>query len=177
MAAGEVLRPRVVIGGSFALVDDHGRAVTDADYHGRHAVLFFGFTHCKVVCPRMLDRINAALDALGPLADGVQPLYISVDPARDTPEVMRRFLETRYPRFTGLTGDAAAIERMKSSYKVFAQKQQPDETGAYDVPHTAMIFVVGSDGNYITHFHDAAEAAEIADRLRSILVGAPKCEG
>src|SRR5882762_1597942 len=94
---------RPPVGGSFQLVDHHGRAVTEASYHGRFALLFFGFTHCCVVCPRALTKLSGVLDALGPLADRVQPLYITVDPERDTPDVMRAFLQA-YPRFTGLTG-------------------------------------------------------------------------
>ena len=158
-----------MLGGSFSLVDHHGRHVTDATFHGRHALLFFGFTHCKVVCPATLSRISAALDNLGPVAELIQPLYISVDPARDSPPVLKQFLEKRFPRFLGLTGDKASIDDIKRAYKVYAQQQVVDEDGNYDVPHTAMIFIVGPTGEYITHFGDAETSDDIENGLRRLL--------
>jgi protein SCO1/2 len=89
---------------AFDLVDHHGEAVTADTYRGRWLLVFFGFTHCRVVCPRALRRLSAALDALGPLAGRLRPLYVSVDPERDTPEVMRAFLAEHDARITGLTG-------------------------------------------------------------------------
>src|SRR4249920_892926 len=86
------------VGGSFSLTDHHGRPVTDADYRGRFMLIYFGFTHCRAVCPRALARLSAALAALGDRAERVAPLYITVDPQRDTPAVMKTYLEARYPR-------------------------------------------------------------------------------
>lgn len=171
-ATNEIVRPRLVIGGDFSLIDDRGRAVTNTTYLGRHALIFFGFTHCKMVCPEALARISVALDLLGRLADRVQPLYISVDPARDTPQVMRTFLAERFPRFTGLTGDKEKIDAVKRAYKVYAEREEADAEGNYDVPHTAMIFVVGPDGGFVTHFPDSSTADEIASGLRAVLDGA-----
>lgn len=81
----------------YALVDHHGRTVTEQDFAGRYQLVFFGFTHCRMVCPAALGKLSTVLDDLGPLAERIQPLYISVDPERDTPEVMRAFLEESYP--------------------------------------------------------------------------------
>src|SRR4051794_22059838 len=89
---------------SFALTDHDGRNVSEADYCGRFMLVYFGFTHCRAVCPRALTRLSDTLAALGATADRVAPLYISVDPARDTPGVMKAYLQQRFPRFTGLTG-------------------------------------------------------------------------
>lgn len=160
----------ITIGGSFSLTDHHGRAVTEASFHGKFALLFFGFTHCKVVCPRALSRLSGALDLLGDLAEEIQPLYITVDPDRDTPEVMRTFLETNYPRFLGLTGDKVRIDEMKAAYKVFAQRREdPDNPDGYDMPHTAFTFLLDREGDYLAHFIDAGDTREFADKLRARL--------
>lgn len=160
----------IAIGGNFSLTDHNGRAVTEASFHGKFALLFFGFTHCKVVCPRALSRISGALDLLGDLADEIQPLYITVDPDRDTPEAMRTFLEAGYPRFLGLTGDKARIDEMKAAYKVFAQRREdPDDPDGYDMPHTAFTFLLDRNGDYVAHFVDAGDARELAEKLRAKL--------
>ena len=94
---------------SFALVDHDGRPVTEGDFRGQFLLVYFGFTHCRVVCPRTLTRLCGAIEDLGAEAHFVQPLYITVDPERDTPEVMRAFLQNRFPAFLGLTGPPPAI--------------------------------------------------------------------
>ena len=108
---------RPPVGGSFRLIDHHGARVTDETYRGRFVLIFFGFTHCRVVCPRALSRLSAVLERLGPLTDQLQALYITVDPERDTPEVMRTFLEKSYPRFIGLTGTRAEIDAAKRAFQ------------------------------------------------------------
>ena len=156
--------------GTFDLIDHDGRAVTEKAYRGSFAVIFFGFTHCKMVCPRALRRLSTVLDRLGPLADRVQPLYITVDPERDSPDVMREFLSSDYPRFTGLTGSAAQIENAKKSFRVFSTTvTDPDDPDSYQMPHSAFTYVLGPDGSYITHFTDAVDEDELVSRLSSLL--------
>ncbi|WP_315836020.1 SCO family protein [Bradyrhizobium prioriisuperbiae] len=160
---------RPPVGGSFQLTDHHGRAVTEASYHGRFALLFFGFTHCRVVCPRALTKLSGVLNALGPLADRVQPLYITVDPERDTPDVMRTFLGT-YPRFTGLTGSREQIDAVKQAFRVFAERAvDPDDKNGYAVPHTAITYLLGPDGELVAHFTDALTAEDLRVRLQGHL--------
>lgn len=159
-----------LVGGAFSLVGHDGRIVTERSFPGRHVLIFFGFTHCRVVCPRALARISAALDLLGREADAVQPLYVTVDPERDTPDVMRTFLEAGHPRFYGLSGDRAATDAMKRAFRVFAERQEDaDAPGGYVVPHTALTYLLGPDGSYRAHFPDTDDAATLAARLRSIL--------
>jgi protein SCO1/2 len=165
------LVPTAVVGGDFDLVDHDGRRVTLADYAGRHVLLFFGFTHCRVVCPRTLSRISAALDLLGEQACAIQPLYISVDPARDTPAVMKAFLADRFPRFTGLTGEAEHVEAVKRTYRVHARRAaDADDPSGYAMPHTALVYLLDTAGHYLTHFADSIEAPELATRLRQLPV-------
>lgn len=155
---------------TFDLVDHAGRPVDQTAYRGRHLVVFFGFTHCRMVCPRALERLTAALELLGPLAERVQPLYVSVDPERDTPRVMRTFLATTAPAFTGLTGSSEQVAAVKDAFGVFSRRRAtPDDPHGYDVPHTALTYVLDTDGRYVTHLSDALTAEQLADRLRPLL--------
>jgi protein SCO1/2 len=155
---------------SFALTDHYGREVTDADYHGRFLLVYFGFTHCRVVCPRSLARLSEALSLLDKLADRIQPLYVTVDPARDTPAVMKAYLETQYPRFTGLTGTPEQVDAAKSTFRVFAQRAtDPDDPSGYAMPHSALSYLVDPDGRYVAHFSDTIDRDQLARRLRELI--------
>jgi protein SCO1/2 len=156
-----------MIDGTFRLTDHHGTPVTGAAFLGRFMLVFFGFTHCKVVCPRALSKLSAVLDDLGPLADEIAPLYVSVDPERDHPEVMKAFLEASYPRFTGLTGTREQCDAAKKAFRVFAEKKpDPDDPEGYDMPHTAFAYLLGRDGRYVAHFGDHLDEVQLAERLR-----------
>ncbi|MFI5606979.1 SCO family protein [Amycolatopsis sp. NPDC051903] len=156
------------IDATFSLVDHHGAPVTEKSYRGRWITVFFGFTHCRVVCPRALGRLSAVLDGLGPLAEQIRPLYITVDPDRDTPEVMRAYLETGHPRFTGLTGTPEQIDAAKRSFRVFARrKDDPADPDGYAVPHTAITYVLNPDGEYTTHLTDGLDTETFTERLRA----------
>lgn len=156
--------------GTFDLVDDNGHQVNGRTYRGKYVVIFFGFTHCEAVCPRALARLSAVLDRLGPRAERIQPLYMTVDPQRDTPEVMKEFLAEAHPRFTGLTGSPQQIEWAKRSFRVFSTEvSDHDEPGGYRMPHSAFTYVLGPDGTYLTHFTDAVEEEELTTALSSIV--------
>ena len=152
---------------SFALTDHHGRDVTDANYCGRFMLIYFGFTHCRVVCPRALARLSEALDALGEFADRIQPLYITVDPVRDTPAVMKAYLQDRYPRFTGLTGTREQTDGAKRTFRVFAERATDlEDPSGYAMPHSALTYLVGPSGKHVTHFSDTIDRDALVVRLR-----------
>jgi protein SCO1/2 len=154
----------------FSLVDDHGHSVTEIDFRGAFALVFFGFTHCRVVCPRALARLSSLLDRLGPLGDRIQPLYITVDPERDSPDVMRRFLSERAPRFTGLTGSSEQIAAAKAAFRVFAERRaDPDDPDGYAVPHTAITYILNPAGECVAHFADALPEEVVLRRLLDLL--------
>jgi protein SCO1/2 len=156
--------------GRFALTDHHGQSVTEKSYRGRWMLVLFGFTHCQVVCPRALSKYSAVLDDLDPASAKVQPLYVTVDPERDSPEVMGAFLEHTYPRFTGLTGQPPAIAAAMDSFSVFTRRRaDAADPDGYAVVHTAMAFVFDPVGEYLTHFSDAAPASTILARMRKLL--------
>ncbi|MBS1870279.1 MAG: SCO family protein [Actinobacteria bacterium] len=158
----------------FDLVDHDGRRVSEGDYRGSHVILFFGFTNCAMVCPRALARLTDVLDRLGPAADRIRPLYVTVDPERDTPAVMKEYLARTAPRFTGLTGTPEQIAAVRSAFRVFARRvEDPDAPDGYTMPHTAITYVLGPDGRFLTHVGDAVPAAEVAQRIRELLEASP----
>jgi len=153
---------------SFSLTDHHGRPVTEADYRGRFLLVYFGFTHCRVVCPRTLTRLSGVLDDLGTAARMIQPLYITVDPERDTPEVMRAFLEDRFPAFLGLTGSLERVAAAKMEFRVFAERRSdPLDGDGYAVPHSATTFLVGPDGAFRAYFPETLDREAVGQRLRA----------
>lgn len=170
MARETVIRPQVRIGGSFALIDHFGAAVTDRSWPDRHLMIFFGFTHCKIVCPRALTKLEMVMDLLGEDAARLRPLYVTVDPDRDSPDRMRAFLSD-YPHFLGLTGSKERIAEVKAAYRVFAERQAAAD-GDYDMPHSAITYLVAPDGGLAAHFVDALDADTIAGRIATVLRGA-----
>ena len=158
------------IGGAFSLTDHHGRAVTDRSFVGRPALLYFGFTHCRLVCPRALARLTAALELAAAAPGDLQPLFVSVDPERDTPEVMKAYVTSHCPRFLGLTGPREAIDAIRTAYKVFAsRKADPDDPDGYAMAHTAFSYLLGADGHYAAHFTDTTDEPRIAAAIRDVI--------
>lgn len=151
----------------FNLVDHFGEKVTENSFPGRGLLVYFGFTHCKVVCPRSLARLNEVFNAMSEsLRQKLQVLYITVDPERDTPSVMRRYLEKDYPLFLGLTGSSDQIAAAKSAFKVFAQRRAGSEDPeGYEIAHTAITYFIGPDGEYITHWPDVKATSEVVEDL------------
>jgi protein SCO1/2 len=148
---------------AFDLVDHHGTPVTAETYRGRWLMVQFGFTACRVVCPRALAKLDAALDGLR--ARPV-PLYVTVDPDRDSPDVLRTHLEAAHPRFTGLTGNPGQIERAKQAFQIFARRRpDAEDPDGYAVPHTAITHLVDPDGRRVAHWADTVPADRIAADL------------
>jgi protein SCO1/2 len=126
-------------------------------------LVFFGFTHCQQICPAVLSRNSQALEQLGSSAKIIQALYITVDPERDTPDVLAEYLVERHPCYTGLTGAPAQIEAVKRSFHVFARRA--DELDGYSVPHTSFTFLMDRSGRYVTHFAETLTPGELAQKL------------
>ena len=148
------------IGGPFALVDGDGRAVTQADFTGGPSLVFFGYTHCPDVCPTTLDAISRTLKALGP-DKPVKAAFITLDPERDTPAVMKDYLSSFDPRIVGLTGSQAAIDEVAREYRVYAKKV-PTGDGAYSVDHTGVVYLMDRHGRFIESFNPDLENPEAA---------------
>jgi protein SCO1/2 len=169
-AAGIKVVGQALIGGPFQLTDHTGKRVTDRDFRGRYMLVFFGFTFCPDVCPSALQVMSAALDKLGPKADRFVPLFITVDPERDTPAQLAMYVQSFHPRLVGLTGTPAEIEAVTKAYRVYARKaSDPKSSAGYTIDHSSIIYVMGPDGAYRTHFPHTTNVDAMADRLAKLL--------
>lgn len=160
---------REPIGGPFALVDHQGRRRTDADYRGKLLLVYFGFTGCVDVCPTDLLHIGQALDKLGEAGKGVQPLFITVDPARDTPRRLAAYVPSFHPTLVGLSGSAGAVRRAADHYRVYFRKSPGGSATDYDVDHSAYVYLMDRDGSYLDFFPPGTSADRMAEVLRPFL--------
>lgn len=142
-------QPNVGIGGPFSLIDQEGRTVTEKALLGSPSVVFFGFTHCPEVCPTALFEITQVYKALGPKGDGLKTFFVSVDPERDTPELLKLYLSSFDPRITGLTGSPEAVAQAMRAWRAFAKKV-PTEAGGYTVDHTALVYLMDAKGRFVS---------------------------
>lgn len=158
------------VGGPFTLTDQGGKRVTDKDYAGKYLVVFFGFTNCPDICPSGLQVMSVALDKLGTKADAVQPLFITFDPTRDTPEKLAAYLKSFSPRITGLTGSEPELQGVVKAYRVYVQKveaEHPD--GPYSFDHTALFYIMGKNGEFMTHVPQTNNVDELVSALEKVL--------
>lgn len=156
------------IGGPFQLTDQHGKTVTDKSLKGKPTLIFFGYTHCPDVCPTSLFEISEVLRAMGGDADRVNALFISVDPERDTPAVMKDYLSSFDPHLEGLSGDPAETAKVLTSYRVYAKKI-PGKDGDYTMDHTALIYLMDRDGRFVSPFNLKRSPEEAAADLKRYL--------
>lgn len=159
----------VDIGGPFALIDQHGRTVIDRDFQGRFKIVYFGYTYCPDVCPTELQTIAEALDKLGNKADAVAPIFITVDPERDTPKVLAAYLKNFGPRFIGLTGTPEQIAQVAKKYRVYYAKSPGQGPNDYTIDHTGIVYFMGPNGKFLTHFSLNTRPDEMADKIQSYL--------
>ena len=167
-AFSENAGPGGTIGGSFALEDQNGRAVTDQTFRGKWLIVYFGYTHCPDACPTALNNIADALDQLGEKRKRVAPIFITIDPARDTAKVLKEYLENFGPDFAGLTGSDAAIGSVEQEYHVYAAKHA-EPNGDYDVDHSSIVYIMDPTGRFITNFTDETDPSTIATRLKALM--------
>jgi cytochrome oxidase Cu insertion factor (SCO1/SenC/PrrC family) len=157
------------IGGPFQLSDQAGRRVTEHDFRGKLMLIYFGFVFCPDACPTALQSMADAVDLLGPAGEDVVPVFITVDPERDTEEVLRDYAEAFHPRLRALRGSAEETARVAKAYRVYYKKAAETAPGEYLVDHSSIVFLMGRDGRYLTHFTHMTPpepmAAEIRKRL------------
>ncbi len=164
---------REPVGGPFALIDHTGTARTEQDFRGKLLLVYFGFTYCPDVCPADLQNIGLALDQLGTAGGRVQPLFVTLDPERDTPAHLADYVPAFHPRLIGLTGDDAAIRAAADAYKVYYAKVTNEGGNDYTVDHTAFIYLMGPDGRYLGFFPPGTGAERIAEMLRQQIASMP----
>jgi protein SCO1/2 len=168
-----VLRPspqsggRVLIGGPFTLTDQNGQTVTEASFKGEPFLVFFGYTHCPDVCPTTLSDMSQMLDALGK-DKKAQAVFVTVDPERDTPAVLKDYLSSFDPRIKALTGTPDAIKAVEKAFRVYAKKV-PTEGGDYSMDHTAIVYLMDKDGQFVNAFNLERSPAKAAAEFASYM--------
>ena len=178
VAAGVALVPNgesaIEIGGPFRLLDGTGKTVPARDFRGRWMLVYFGYTFCPDVCPTTLTQVAAALDQLGSDADKIRPVFITIDPKRDTPAVVRNYAAAFSPRLVGLTGSSEQIEQAETEYRVFAAEQRTGNgPNDYTMNHSSVLYLVGPDGRFVSPLNAEATASELATKLRAAVGGKP----
>jgi cytochrome oxidase Cu insertion factor (SCO1/SenC/PrrC family) len=159
-----------LIGGPFTMVNQKAETVTDKTYLGKPMLLFFGFTFCPDICPTELQVMAAALAELGTSGADIQPVFVTIDPARDTPEVLAAYVSNFGERFTGLTGTPKQVAEMAQTYRVFYAKQENKaDPNNYQMDHSAIIYLMGSDGKFLKHFSYSTDAKALAQGLKQAL--------
>lgn len=152
---------------NFTLSTHTGETVSDATYRGRWLLVFFGFTHCPDVCPTGLATIAQVMDELGPEGEAVQPLFISIDPERDTPETMAEFVSAFHPRIVGLTGATEAIAAAAKNFRVYyARVDDASSPNGYTMEHTASVYLINPEGRFVNPYSYITASQNIADDLR-----------
>ncbi len=172
------------IGGGFTLVDHNGKTVTEQDFAGRHMLVFFGYTNCPDVCPLTLNTLTEVLDKMGKDADQIRPVFVSVDPRRDTPSVIKEYLSGFHKSFIGLTGTAGQVTAAKRTFRIYSQiakdpDKQADSTykdpvkgadeDAYLVDHSSIAYLMGPDGIFKTFLRHSASADAMLAKLKKHL--------
>jgi protein SCO1 len=163
------LLPEIKLGAPFALVDQNNAPITEAALAGKPFVMFFGFTHCPEVCPTTLYELTGYFDTLGDDAKDVRAFFVSVDPERDTPEILKEYISS-FPRVTGITGNAGEIEKLKNAWKVYSKKV-PLEGGGYTMDHTASMFLVKADGSLMGTIAYGEKAETALAKLKRLASG------
>ncbi|PLX42881.1 MAG: SCO family protein [Hyphomicrobiales bacterium] len=156
-----------VIGGDFTLTDQTGKQVSDKDFRGRYMLIYFGYTFCPEICPTELQDISEALDLLGDDAAEIAPLFITVDPDRDTVKQMSEYVPLFHKSLIGLTGTKDQIAAVAKAYRVYYARQ--GEGSSYEMDHSSLIYFMDKQGQYAAHFAYGVKPDEIARRIREVM--------
>lgn len=168
-----IVNPNLQIGGPFTLTDHHGKTVTDADYRGRYLLIFFGYTFCPDVCPTELQTVAVALESLGEAGKQVLPLFISVDPQRDTPSHLAEFVQQFHPQIVGLTGTPEQIAAVARAYRAYYAKAPGSDPAHYLIDHSAFLYLMAPNGQFLTVFRNGTSPETLAADLRQRLATPP----
>ncbi len=158
-----------MIGGAFDLINQDGKPVKDSDYRGKYMLVYFGYTYCPDMCPTGLQSMAHALDLLGTDAAKVAPIYITVDPARDTATKLKEYVAQFHPQIEGLTGSDQQIATAAAAYQVYYVKGEQVDEHDYVMDHSSLIYLMGTDGSFITTFPEEVDPQEIVKAVRKAI--------
>ena len=163
-----IISGRIAVGGPYRLTDQDGEPRASTDFGGKYQLIYFGYTFCPDVCPTTLALVAAALDKLGPDQDRIVPVFITIDPARDKPEILKKYLAAFGPRFVGLTGSDEEIAKVEKEFRVYARKQ-PLAGGTYGMDHSSVLYLMAPDGKLVSFYDDVTEPEKLAKDLKAKL--------
>jgi protein SCO1 len=159
-----------LVGGPFTLQNGDGQQVTDRDFRGKYMLVYFGYTFCPDVCPTTLSEVADAMDKLGAKADRVQPIFITVDPKRDTPEVVKQYVAAFSPRLVGLTGTPDQVAGVAKEYRVyFAEHRTGPGPNDYAMDHSSVLYLMGPDGRFVAPIRPDEDGAQMATDLNRLM--------
>jgi protein SCO1/2 len=164
----DLMYGRGTVGGPFTLTDQTGRKRSDSEFRGKLMIVYFGYTYCPDVCPADLMAITQALDALGVAAEGIQPVFITVDPERDT-RVLADYVAAFHRSLVGLTGSPEEIRKVANSYKAFYAKVPIERSGEYSIDHAGVIYLMGRKGEYLGFMPPQTSPDRLTEILRKYL--------
>ncbi len=153
----------------FNLTDHNGNQVTQDSYAGSYKLIFFGFTFCPAICPTELAKMATIMDELGEKSKKIIPILISVDPERDTPEVMKEYVAQFHPKIIGLTGTKDQIDATKKSYRIYSKKVENGVTTEYMVDHSSFLYFMDQDNNLIALYSTKDSASKIIEEIKKLL--------
>ena len=160
--------PKLDLGADFSLQDYNGNTITQAAFEGQPSVLFFGFTNCPEICPLTVYELTNWFEEIGPEADEIAAFFVTVDPERDSPEVLADYLKPQSDRVIGITGSVVDVEALQKGWRVYSKKV-PLEGGDYTVDHTALLYLLDRNGDYWGHINYGASSEEAVRKLRDLV--------
>jgi protein SCO1/2 len=165
----ELMSGKAQVGGPFTLTDQHGKRRSLADFRGRIVLLYFGYAFCPDVCPTDLLQIANLIRSLGNDGDAIQPVFVTLDPERDTQELLRDYVAAFHPRFVALRGSEDEVRRVATAYKVYFEKVRQPNSSTYFIDHTAFIFLLDGEGKYVAFFPPGTTTGRMAVMVRELL--------
>jgi protein SCO1/2 len=160
-----IVSGQIAVGGPYALTDQDGKPRAGTDFHGKYQLIYFGYSFCPDVCPTTLAVISAALDKMGVDQNRIVPVFITVDPDRDSPAALKKYLAAFGPRFVGLTGTPRQIAQVEKEFRVYARKQ-PLSGGNYGMDHSSVIYLMGPDGKLVSFYDETISPEDLAKDLK-----------
>jgi len=157
---------KIEVGGPFTLTDQNGNKRSSAEFHGKYQLIYFGYSFCPDVCPTTLGVISQALDKMGVDQNRIVPIFITIDPERDSPSVLKNYMAAFGPRFIGFTGTPAEIAAVEKAYRVYAKKT-PLAAGGYGMDHSSVIYLVGADGRLVTFYDELISPDQLEKDLKA----------
>lgn len=169
MSPQQTVSGKALIGGPFTLTNQDGNEVTEKDFQGKFMLVYFGYTYCPDVCPAELQVMSGALDALGDKASRVTPVFISIDPERDTVDQMKAYVENFHPSLIGLTGSVEQVRAAAKAYRVYYARAKNDTTTDYLMDHASIVYLMSPDGEYLKHFTYGTGVGKMAKGIAKYL--------